>query len=307
MIAVREDVFFESCGAGKIHACMWTPEEKPRAIIQIVHGIAEHVERYEAFAGYLNSHGFAVVGEDHMGHGASQDGDKRGYFHGGWNAAIGDILALMDLAKQRYGDLPYILFGHSMGSFMVRTILTDYPDLQLAGCVICGTGWQPGPLLSAGISACRAMCLLKGASYPSVKLHKLIFGAYNARVEHVRTPSDWLTRDKAQVDAYEADPLCGFVPSVGLLRDMLGGIAHIQKRSNLERMNRKLPCLLIAGGDDPVGDYGSGVQRTADAFLDVGMKDVRTKIYPLGRHEILNEINRQEVYEDVLCWISNLI
>lgn len=308
MSAMREDIFYDSRGTGKLHACIWQPEGTPRAIVQIVHGIAEHVLRYDEFAEFLNRNGIVVVAEDHMGHGGScADGEVRGYFHGGWFAAVNDTVALMEIAKQRFGALPYVLFGHSMGSFMVRTILTEHPDCELAGCVICGTGWQPNAVLAAGIQVCKLICKRNGEKNPSVPLYKMIFGAYNTRVEHVRTPSDWLSRDSERVDAYEADPMCGFVPSAGLMRDMMTGIAHIQNRKNLERMSRKLPCFFIAGGDDPVGAYGKGVRQTADAFSRAGMENVKTRIYPLARHEILNEINRREVYEDILAWVDDLM
>lgn len=303
---MREAFYFDSCGKGKIHACLWLPEGKPKAVVQLVHGIAEHVLRYEEFAKFLTTHGYAVAAEDHMGHGGSVSEDVKGYFHGGWFAAIDDTLKLLTMMKERFGPVPYVLFGHSMGSFMVRTILTDHPDLEIAGCVICGTGWQPKALMDAGLPACKAVCKIAGENKPNKFLYGMIFGGYNKRVERVRTPSDWLSRDSKIVDAYEADPLCGFVPAAGLLRDMMLGIVHIQKQENLANMNKQLPCLIISGGDDPVGDYGKGVYQTADAFKNAGMNCVKTKVYPLCRHEILNEINRKEVFDDVLNWLEGL-
>ena len=308
MSSVREDIYYNSNGAGQIHACLWSGDFQPKSIVQIVHGIAEHVYRYDEFANYLNEQGFVVVAEDHMGHGASTAADNvRGYFRGGWFVAIEDTMKLMDIAKERFGDLPYILFGHSMGSFMARTILAKYPDTGLAGCVICGTGWQSEGLLSAGIPLCNTICRISGEKKPSKFLKQMVFGGYNQRVEHKRTDCDWLSRDEKVVDAYIADPLCGFTASAGLMRDMMLGIRYVQQKENLSRMNKKLPCLFVAGGDDPVGPYGNGVRKAAKAFEEAGMEQIKTKIYPLCRHEILNEINRAEVYEDIASWMASLL
>jgi len=305
---MKTDIWYDSKGAGKIHACRWTPEGEPRAVVQILHGIAEFVERYDAFAEYLNSHGFLVVAEDHMGHGQSINGDGiQGYFHGGWFTAVEDSMQLMADTKAAYPDLPYILFGHSMGSFMARTILCKYPDCGLSGAVICGTGWQPSFALPALIKIVEGICKKSGETKPNETLQSMIFGSYNKKVEHPRTPYDWLTRDAKIVDAYIEHPLCGFTATAGLLREMMKGIHYIEQKSNLERMQKNLPAFFVAGGDDPVGPYGKGVQTCADAFRKAGMKDVSIRIYPLCRHEILNEINREEVFEDILQWIEKYL
>lgn len=302
---MRTDFWYDSKGAGKIHACRWTPEGQPKAVVQIVHGIAEFVERYDDFANFLTGHDIAVVGEDHMGHGQSINGDGiQGYFHGGWFTAIEDTMQLMRDTMEAYPGVPYILFGHSMGSFMARTILCKYPASGIHAAIICGTGWQPSFALPALIKVVEGICKKTGETNPNETLQGMVFGSYNKKVEHPRTPFDWLTRDAKIVDDYIAHPLCGFTASCGLLREMLKGIHYIQQKNNLAAMNKDLPVFFIAGGDDPVGPYGKGVQKCADTFVSVGMTDVKTKIYPLCRHEILNEINKEEVYEDVLRWIQ---
>ena len=302
---MRSDFYYDSCGIGQIHGCCWTPEGEPRAVLQIIHGIAEYVERYDDFANYLNSLGYLVVAEDHMGHGKSIGTEgTQGYFNGGWMAAMEDSYRLLTETRQKYPQLPYVLFGHSMGSFLARTLLEVHPDSGIAAAVICGTGWQPALLLRSGLLMCKLICKKDGEKNPSPTLQNLVFGSYNQRVEHPRTPFDWLNRDKRAVDAYMADPLCGFVASGGLLRDMLGGIAFIQKKENLEKMNRELPVFFIAGGDDLVGNYGKGVSQAAEAFEKAGMKHVSVRVYPLCRHEILNEINKQEIYEDIARWLK---
>ena len=305
---MRTDIWYDSHGAGRIHACRWTPEGEVKAVLQIVHGIAEFVERYDGFANYLTGLGFVVVAEDHMGHGQSINGDGiQGYFHGGWFTAIEDTMQLMNETMAAKPGVPYVLFGHSMGSFMARTILCKYPDCGISAAIICGTGWQPTFALPALIKVVESICKKTGETNPSEKLQGMVFGSYNKKVEHPRTAYDWLTRDNKIVDAYIAHPLCGFTASCGLLRDMMKGFAYIQNREHLARMRKDLPVFFIAGGDDPVGNYGKGVHQTADAFRKAGMTDVSVRVYPLCRHEILNEINKEEIYEDVAQWIRDKI
>lgn len=304
---MRQDYFYASKGAGQIHFCRWDPVGEPRAVFQIVHGIAEYAARYDEFARYLNRLGILVVAEDHMGHGGSQEEGKQGYFTGGWFTAVEDTYQLLKDTREAFPDLPYVLFGHSMGSFMARTILCAHPDSGISAAILCGTGWQPAFALPALIKVVEAVCDQAGETQPSPALQKLVFGSYNKKVEHPRTNCDWLTRDAQAVDAYIADPLCGFIPSAGLFRDLLTGVRYVEKPENLEGMRKYLPVFFIAGGDDPVGSYGKGVRRAAQEFKKAGMADVSIHIYPLCRHEILNEINREEVYDHIARWLKGKI
>lgn len=301
---MHKDLYFDSCGAGMIHGCRWEPEGQPRAILQIVHGITDHAERYDDFAAYMAELGYLVVAEDHMGHGRSA-GKKtvRGYFNGGWFCAVGDAYQLLVQTKGEFSDLPYVLFGHSMGSFMVQTMLQKYPDCGIDACILCGTGWQPTIGVSAAIKLCEVICRLSGDKKPSPRLQTVLFGAFNRRVEHPRTVYDWINRNNREVDAYLADPLCRDPVTAGLMRDMLTGISYIQTRENLERMDKDLPVLIISGGDDPVGNFGEGARKTAECFREVGMLSVTTRIYPLCRHEILHEINKKDIYQDIADWL----
>ena len=303
---MRKDCWYDSHGIGRIHSCRWLPEGEPKAIVQIVHGIAEHVERYDDYANFLTGHGFMVVAEDHMGHGGSVNGGGiQGYFHGGWFAAVEDTYQLLKDMKQEYPDIPYILFGHSMGSFMARTILGKYPQSGISGAVISGTCWQSAFAMPAIVKVMDAVCKKIGETNSSDKLQQMIFGGYNARVEHPRTPQDWVSRDKHIVDAHPMNN--GFLPKSGLLRDMMVGIAYIERKGVLSAMEKNLPVLFVAGGDDPVGGYGKGVRQAADAFRKVGMKNVSLRIYPMCRHEILNEINREEIYGNILQWMNEVL
>ena len=301
---MRESFTIPSNGIGQLHCCRWMPEGEPKAVLQIVHGIAEYIERYDDFAGFLNGLGYVVVAEDHMGHGQTVGAEgTQGYFEGGWFTAVSDSYALLRKTKAEYPQIPYVLFGHSMGSFLTRTYLIRYPGTVKAA-VIMGTGWQPRAILPGAIGICQLACKKVGEKNTSATLQNMVFGGYNKRVEHPRTEFDWLTRDAKVVDAYIAHPSCGFTATKGLLRDLLTGIRFIEQKQNLAKMNKDLPVLFIAGGDDPVGNYGKGVTRAAEEFRKAGMKHVACRLFPLGRHEILNEINRREVYDFTAKWLG---
>lgn len=303
---MRTDHWYPSCGAGNIHYCKWSPEGQPKAVLQIVHGITEYVERYDIFANYLTGLGFVVVAEDHMGHGQSVNGEGiQGYFHGGWFNAVADTYHLLTETKKEYPDLPYILLGHSMGSFMARTILYLHPDSGIDGAVISGTCWQPSFAMPAIVKVMETACRVVGETNVSEKLQNLVFGTYNARVEHQRTPLDWICRDTKVVDAHPM--MQGLAPKAGLLRDMMVGINSIEKAENLAKMKKDLPVFFVAGGDDPVGNYGKGIHSCAAAFRRAGMTDVSVRIYPLCRHEILNEINKEDIFEDIVQWIEKRV
>lgn len=295
---------YPSKGGGTIHAYCWEPEGAPVAVVQIIHGIAEYAPRYDDFARFLTGHGVLVVAEDHMGHGKSSGTPL--YFEGGWENAAEDSYELLCRTRAEHPGVPYFLFGHSMGSFLTRTLLFRHPDMDLRGAVICGTGWQSAPVLCAG----RALCALEkcrvGAKGHSKLLNKLIFGAYNAKFKDAQSPNDWICSKREVVERYDADPLCGGAATVGLSQDMLGGIALIQKKSNLRAMPQNLPVFFIAGKSDPVGAMGKGVEKTAAQFRKNGMKNVSLHLYD-GRHEILNEDNHALVYADVWAFLEKLL
>lgn len=294
---------YPSNGGSVIHAYRWAPKGKPIAVLQLVHGIAEHMLRYDGFARRLNDRGVLVVAEDHMGHGKS--GGERMYFSA-WTEAVDDTYALLRRTQEEFPDVPYFLFGHSMGSFMARTLLFRYPQAGLRGAVICGTGWQPTPVLLAG----RALCALEkcrlGATKHSPLLEKLMFGAYNAKFKDAQTPNDWICARRETVDRYVEDPLCGEPVTVGLAQELMRGLTMIQKRSNRAAMPKDLPVLFVAGESDPVGSMGKGVKKTAEKFRAVGMQNVTLRLFH-GRHEILNEENFNEVQEEIWQFLEKLL
>ena len=302
------EFFIPSVGKGNIHCCKWEPDGEVRGVVQIIHGIAEYAARYDEIARFLTANGFVVVGDDHMGHGGSiGENTMQGYFYGGWLNAVDDSMHLFEKIKKEYPDKPYFIYGHSMGSFMARTILYRYKDAGFAGALISGTGWQPKMILSLGMNVCKGQAKKLGETGTSPVVKKLMFGGYNKGYDKPRTEFDWLSRDEAVVDAYIADPLCGFDATIGLSAAMLEGMKMNENAENLAKMPKKLPVFIFSGAMDPVGANGKGVKQTYEAFRKAGMEDVTMKLYPEGRHEMHNELNKEEVFKDILAFLNDHI
>ena len=303
MSNLREFTYPSSDGVHQIHAAEWTPDiTEPRGVVQLVHGISEYILRYAPFAEYLTRYGFIVVGDDHLGHGKTASGPEEYGFiaeQDGWTHMADDVRALRVLTGEKYPGLPYFLLGHSMGSFLARTYLIRWPG-TLTGAILSGTGQEPAPTVALGK-------FLTGIGNPR-KVNKLVnslsLGAYNKKFAPNRTSADWISRDEQIVDAYVADPLCSFVPTAGMNHDMMGGLQFIAGKENLSRMDKDTPVYFFSGDKDPVGGMGKGVRKVCGFFRDAGVKDVTLKLYPGGRHEMLNETNRDEVYADVLSWLE---
>lgn len=302
---MKKDIYYQSCGTGKIHASIWEPDGEVKCIVQIVHGIAEHVERYADFALYLNQHGCLVAAEDHMGHGLSASSNDLGCFSGGWHSVAKDTQALGKQLRDAYPGVPYVLLGHSMGSFIARTLLT-YEDFQADACILSGTAWMPAVVLIAGKLLSGILCKFKGPKARSPFMQNLMFGSYNKRIPNAKTEYDWLTNDPDVVDRYVADPKCGFLVSVGLLKDMLTGLLYIQNKKNLSKMDKGLSVHFVAGEEDPVGNYGNGVKKAVVMFKKSGLSKVTCQLYPGKRHELLNEDIKQQVYADLLRYINTV-
>ena len=288
----------------KIHAVMWKPESEIRAVLQICHGMVEYIDRYDRFASFLAEQGFLVVGNDHLGHGASVTSDEEhGYFgHPDGNRyVIADIHHLRTAAQKKYPDVPYFMLGHSMGSFLLRQYLTLHGE-GLTAAIIMGTGSQPRLILTAGKLICRAIALFRGWHFRSDLVDGMAFGGYNKKFEPARTDNDWLTKDSAIVDAYCADPWCTFQFTVNGYYQMFTGIEAAQK--NVGSIPKDLPLLIVSGAEDPVGNFGKGVKEVYENCREAGIKDVSIKLYPDDRHEILNETDYRTVYADLLKWME---
>ncbi|MBQ7173457.1 MAG: lysophospholipase [Clostridia bacterium] len=299
--------FPSSNGQNEIFVRLCEPDGTPRGIVQVAHGVAEHSERYIPFLTFLAEHGFVAAADDHLGHGKSaRDESELGYFaeRDGWDCVVSDLHTLHEKLVKDYPGIPVFLFGHSMGSFLTRTYLIKYPN-DLTGAMICGTGQQASIMVAGGKMLSSIVSAFKGKKCRSNFLNGLAFGSYNKEFEPKRTICDWLSRDEKVVDAYMADPFCGFTATAGLFHDMMGGISFISKPKNLANMNKDLPVFFVSGAKDPVGENGKGVEKAVNAFKAAGMKDVTLKLYPDCRHELLNELNKEEVMKDLLDWIES--
>ena len=309
MTNMTEFTFLSTDGKTQLHGMRWEPDGgSVRAVLQICHGVAEHIARYDAFARYLNGLGIAVVGHDHLGHGLSlPEGGTPVYFgeSNTWNTVVDDIYVLHQRIRLWYPDVPLCIMGHSMGSFLTRTYLIRYPGTMKAA-IIMGTGWQPKAVIAGGMAVAKAVGAVVGENGTSDLVTNLAFGAYNKLFAPNRTSCDWLSADEGNVDAYMADPLCGADATVGLFRQMLSGIRFNQKLSNLRQMDPRIPVLFVAGEKDPVGDCGNGVRRTYQEFRRAGVQDCTLKLYPGLRHEILNEkAQQQQIFEDIGQWLTS--
>lgn len=305
MAVFSEFTFPSKDGSHRIACYQWSPEGEIRAVVQIVHGVVEHMGRYGAFARFLADRGYLVVGGDHLGHGKTVDDGKYGYLgrKNGWTLATADVRSLRVLMGERCPGVPYFLFGHSMGSFLVRTYLCAYPG-TVSGAILSGTGQEKAALVAAGRALASAVCALKGPDTVSDLVYDLALGGYNRQFRPNRTSADWISRDEAVVDSYLADPFCTFKPTAGLFRDMMEGLQYISDRKNLAMMDPRTPVYLFSGDNDPVGANGKGVEKVYGYFKAAGTTDLTMKLYPGGRHEMLNEINRDEVCADVLAWLE---
>lgn len=290
----------------KIHAIEWLPDREIKGVLQICHGMVEYIDRYDEFAEFMSEHGYYVVGHDHLGHGKSiQTEADLGYFdeRKGNQYVIGDIYQLQEMTRKKYPDVPYFMLGHSMGSFLLRQYLTMYAG-GLVGVVIMGTGHQGMLTLCAGRMICGIIAAFKGWKYRSTFVDSLSFGGFNKKFEPGETSKEWITSDKKKRDEYVRDPLCSYTFTLGAYYQMFTGMKVLVRKRSMKRIPKTLPVLFTAGADDPVGAFGKNVIRVYEKYKDAGIKDVSIHLYEGDRHEILNEVDRQNVYQDILAWIE---
>ncbi len=307
----KEEFYFDSRdGEHRIHAIRWIPEtERPVCIMQIVHGMSEHIDRYHEFAEYMADKGILVVGDDHLGHGKSvRPGEPYGYFckEDAPTVLVRDEHRLKKITQEQYAGVPYIILGHSMGSFITRNYLLRY-GTGIDGAIIVGTGMQSKPLLlCAGILAGIDGALF-GADHVSKIVDKAAFGVYNKKIASPETSFDWLSRNKDNVRRYIDDPMCGFIFTANGFQTLFRLIRNLHDEDKLKQMPQSLPVFFLAGEDDPVGDYGKSVEKVYRSFQELGMENVQMKLYPQDRHEILNEADREDIYADIYRWVLQRI
>lgn len=299
-----EKRFFSATGLCDIRYRMWIPEE-PHVALQITHGMAEHIDRYNDFASFLAKNGVLAYGNDIASHGKSiGDGVPKGYFgdEKGWDAVVQDMHTMRGLVKADYPDIPFILFGHSMGSYLARTYAgrngTDFDAFIFSGTA------GKNPLLGIAKWIAKREIRKTGGKKPSIMLFNLSFCSFNRAFKPNRTANDWLSRDNEKVDEYIADENCGFPFTSRGMYDVIIGLLEISNAKWAELVPKR-PILLMSGDCDPEGGNGKGVKQVC-GWLEKSGHKVELKLYEGGRHEMLNEINRADVYNDVLLFINTV-
>lgn len=291
-----------------LNVIIWETEKEPIGVLQIVHGMAEYIDRYDNFAKYMTEHGFNVIGHDHLGHGHSvSDEHDYGFFaeENGDKIIIEDMHSVTQYAREKWEELPNFILGHSMGSFCLRQYLTKYSN-DVFGAIIMGTGWIPSAAALLGKTIATNTCKSKGSHTVNPLLIKLTLEPYNKPFAPTRTNCDWLSRDEKQVDLYVNDKLCGFDFTAGAYKDFFTILEKIAKNRQLIGMRKSLPILITSGSVDPVGGKKACEKLNAQ-YKRCGIDDVTLKLWENDRHEILNELDKSDVYRYIYNWLKSKI
>ncbi len=306
LTANKKENFFKSVdGKTDIYYYAVEPNKKPKAVVQFLHGMAEHSERYLDFANYLVKNDIAFFISDHLGHGKSiVSEDCLGFFaeQNGWQSLVEDAKALSDIIKQQYSDIPFIIAGHSMGSFVCRAYVSMYGE-GIDGAVFIGTG-NATPIAKVGVYIGKLFSMFKGKKGKSPLMQNLSFGSYNERIENPKSKNDWLARDPKVVELYDNDPLCGYDFSVSGFSDVANMMGFVSSENWANSVSKQLPIFLQAGEMDPVGGYGKDIVTVYEMLKNSGVENVCYKLYKEDRHEILNELDKQQVWQDFLNFIT---
>ena len=301
--------FLSNDGKTAIHAVKFTPDSgEYKAILQITHGMVEFIERYATFAEYLTANGYMVVGHDHLGHGQSVESKEDwGYFCEGnpSDIVVADIHKLRTLTQEENPEVPYFMLGHSMGSFMLRKYLAFHNE-NLRGAIIMGTGFIPGNMTNLALKLTGIVAKFRGSKYRSKLIQSLAFGAdYKGFDMTGEKPEDsWLTKDVDIVNQYYNEPRCTYMFTVNGYKGLFEAVNFSCDPENAARLPKKLPLFIVSGEQDPVGGLGKGVMQVYDMYKDAGIQDLTYKLYENDRHEILNETDKQVVFDDILAWMN---
>jgi len=302
-------IFYTVRNNTNLYLYQWLTEKKPLAVVQIIHGMAEHAARYERLAQYLTDRGIAVYADDHQGHGLTvTDGKSWGVLaeKDGFADMVESEKIITDKIRKDHPDTPVFLFGHSMGSFIARHYITKYGN-TVDGVIISGTGNPSNIELSGGYFLAALQCLIFGKKASANLLNELSFGGYNKKFAPTRTSFDWLSRDEAEVDKYVADPMCGNVFPTGFYLDFFRALLFLKRKKSVSLIPVNLPVLFLSGQEDPVGNSGKGVGNIYEKYRRHGIQNLERHLFPGGRHEMLNEINRLDVMDFLNEWIQKTI
>ena len=301
-----ERLEFDGFQGVKLPAVFWLPEQEPSCILQITHGMTEHMGRYTALAQELTAQGIAVAGFDLRGHGKNPgDPNIASFGQGGWEAALQDMRLFFALLAERFGDLPHFMLGFSLGSFLLREYMGSYPE-GVAGCALLGTGDQPGPVLSVMLAVVKGQAKKAGFDGPTDLVRQLSFGSYNKKFQPNRTTADWLCADEAQLDQYLADPLCRQSISAGLFGQLLGSMKRTGSKDAYRGWKKDVPVLLLSGQDDPVGNFGKGVLAVKQRMEKAGIRDITLRLFADARHDLLHEKAGPEAVQLLVDWIKRV-
>ncbi|PKL08225.1 MAG: alpha/beta hydrolase [Spirochaetae bacterium HGW-Spirochaetae-7] len=303
---MKTDQFSFLADDGKsIHVHHWVPETEPKAGVLVAHGMAEHAARYARFATALSGAGYEVWAPDHRGHGRTAAEGELGWLadRDGFRRVVEDLHGLSRRIAAEHPGRKLFLFGHSWGSFLSQGYVSLYGS-ELAGCVLSGTAGDGGLTVRAGRLVAAIGCAAKGQRVKAPLLNTMSFGSFNKAFKPERTTFDWLSRDTAEVDKYIADPFCGFVCTYGFFRDLLAGLVWVHAPATMAAIPKSLPLLMIAGSMDPVGAATGSFDWLLKRYRALGMIDLESKLYPGGRHEVLNDTCRDEATADTLAWLA---
>lgn len=307
-MATVEDLSYKSTDeVTMIHGYCWKPEGKPKAVVHICHGMVEYIERYEALAQALCQKGYVVYGADTLGHGQSVvNKNCFGYFgdhNGNWKL-LSDMVLLQGIAKRAYPGIPYFILGHSFGSLMVREFVERFPD-TVDGMILMGTMYHSTATVTFGKGMCELIAHTRkdGYRYRSTFVNDMAIGGLDKHFKEENLRNSWLSRDREEVGLYNAKPECNFIFTVGAYRDMMEALQEVNKKQNLERLRKDMPILLMAGDQDPVGDFGKGPKHLYKIYKSLGL-DCRLRMYKDSRHELLHDLDRQKVCKDLIKWLD---
>lgn len=298
---------FKNSEGSNITYYKWGSYENPKGVIQLVHGMSEWMGRYDYFAKKLVEEGYLVYGHDHCGHGkSSENNDKLGYIgnKNGFYLMLEDIKEVNDIIRKENKNVPIILFGHSMGSFLSQRYLEEYGE-TIDGLILSGTNGKPKDFTKLGLLVCKMEMLAKGKGNRSKLMDKLSFGGFNSSVKNPKTDFDWLCSEENEVNKYIEDEFSGFIYPTEFYFDLINGLWDIHKKENLNKIKKfNIPIYIFAGDRDPVGYMGKGIINLYNTYKKIGVRDLNYKLYKDGRHEMLNEVNKDDVILDIISWIN---
>ena len=306
MIKLEKTIFIDGVDKNKIFLRIWDNVQNPKGIVQIIHGMAEHSERYREFAKHLNTEGYIVCADDHRGHGKSviHEGEFGYLGEDGFNKVVEEEHMITEFMKREYLDLPVNIFAHSFGSFVGQEYITRHSN-EINSIILSGSAKQDGMDIKLGYMVASVQRKLFDDRSKAKLIDKLSFGSFNKKVENPQHKFAWLTRDINEVEKYCNDELCGFISTINFYYNLFGGLKNLYNKDKLRKINKELPILVLAGDKDPVGKYGKSILALHKQYEDLGISKAEVKLFKEGRHELLNESNKLEVYEYVSEWFNS--